>query len=169
MCVFKTCKHEVPWVLQTTEWRCSCTSVALPEEEEAAWRWLTACGSIRQKRVGRSVSTCQFRPHLRKAADGSYGRLIIRPQHSLPLRCGWNPDGAQTGRVIHAGHCVASRMKTSGSTLQVPTAFLPKKASPGFNFTFKTKWLFVLVSRCHKNNCCIYKYLNDNCWLIIVG
>lgn len=78
---------------------------------------LSSCDTIAlSTRAGRREYTCQFSLHLRSPADDwRHGWPSIRHQHPVPLRCGWNPDGTQTGKVVvdfpfnYPECCVASR------------------------------------------------------------
>lgn len=136
----------MPWVLQTTEWRCCCNSVALSDEEEAVEVEVAVClGSIKQKQVGGSVSTCQFRPHLKSpyrqqtaAMDGS----SLDPS----TLCLFDVDGTLTAPRQVAwftpGIALPHGWKHPAPRWKCQQHFCQRKASPGFNFTFKTKWLF---------------------------
>lgn len=126
----------VQYVLQTTEWRhCSrwvnISSKKKPRVGRTEFLWHDR--SLYPGRTEGIHLPVQFTPEVGPPADdGRHGWPSIGHQHPVPLRRGWNPDGTQTGKEVadfpfnHPECCVASLMKTSGSTLEVLTAILPK-------------------------------------------
>lgn len=109
----------VQYVLQTTEWRyCSRWVNISPKKKPRVGRteFLWHDRSLYPGRTEGIHLPVQFPPEVGPPADyGRHGWPSTRHQHPVPLRCGWNSDGTQTGKVVsdfpfnYPECCVASR------------------------------------------------------------